>query len=421
MTKEAKNRPSVISPFGKPIYVMLKPVGSVCNLACDYCYYLEKGKFYPEVHNPVMSDELLEKFIREYIECQTMQEVLFTWHGGETLMRPISFYKRALELQRKYAQGHRIDNCIQTNGTLLTDEWCRFFKENNFLVGVSIDGPQEFHDEYRRNRQGLPSFFKVMKGINLLKKHNVEWNGMAVVNDYNVDYPVEFYRFFKEIGCHYIQFAPIVERLGVHADTTRLTLPEEQEEQVALAPFSVDPDKWGDFLCTLFDEWLKEDVGTYYIQLFDSTLANWVGVQPGVCSLARQCGHAGVMEFNGDVYSCDHFVFPAYRLGNIHTHTLTEMMYSPRQLQFGRDKQERLPGCCRQCEYLFACNGECPKNRFLRSPEGEAGLNYLCRGYKKFFAHVAPYMDFMKRELQAERPPANVMEWARTHGPQIGK
>lgn len=416
-----------LSPFARPVYVMLKPVGSVCNLACDYCYYLEKGKFYPEVKNHILSDELLEKFIREYLECQTMPEVLFTWHGGETLMRPLSFYKRALELQRKYARGRRIDNCIQTNGTLLTDDWCRFFRENNFLVGVSIDGPQEFHDEYRRNRQGLPSFYKVMKGIELLKKHGVEYNAMAVVNDYNVEYPLEFYRFFKEIDCRYIQFAPIVERLGQHADGTRLAAPSEtttapaaaenraatNTAPPALAPFSVDPVKWGDFLSALFDEWLKEDVGTYYIQLFDATLANWVGEQPGVCSMAPACGHAGVMEFNGDVYSCDHYVFPAYKLGNIRTHTLTEMMYSPRQLQFGADKRDKLPGQCKACEYLFACNGECPKNRFAFTADGEPGLNYLCAGYKRFFRHAAPYMDFMKKELLARRPPAGVMEWAR--------
>lgn len=413
-----------ISPFARPVYVMLKPVGSVCNLACDYCYYLEKGKFYPEVKNHILSDELLEKFIRDYLECQTMPEVLFTWHGGETLMRPISFYKKALELQRKYARGRRIDNCIQTNGTLLTDDWCRFFRENNFLVGVSIDGPQEFHDEYRRNRQGLPSFYKVMKGIELLKKHGVEYNAMAVVNDYNVDYPLEFYRFFKEIDCHYIQFAPIVERMGRHADGTRLAAPEEttvaamtpgsRDEAPELAPFSVDPVKWGRFLCALFDEWLKEDVGTYYIQLFDATLANWVGEQPGVCSMAPTCGHAGVMEFNGDVYACDHYVFPAYKLGNIRTHTLTEMMYSPRQLKFGTDKRDKLPAQCKACDYLFACNGECPKNRFAYTSDGEPGLNYLCSGYKHFFEHVAPYMDFMKKELLAQRPPAGVMEWART-------
>lgn len=402
-----------ISPFAKPVYVMLKPVGAVCNLACDYCYYLEKGKFYPDERNHIMTERTLERFIQQYMECQTTREVLFTWHGGETLMRPISFYKKALELQRKYANGRHIDNCIQTNGTLLTDDWCRFLKENNFLVGISIDGPKEFHDEYRRNRQGQPSFYKVMKGIELLRKHGVEYNAMAVVNDYNVDYPLEFYRFFKDLECHYIQFAPIVERVGRHKEGTRLATPEESDGDIRLAPFSVDARKWGAFLRDLFDEWLKEDVGTYFIQLFDATLANWVGEQPGVCTLARHCGHAGVMEFNGDVYACDHFVFPEYKLGNIYTKTLTEMMYSPAQRKFGTDKYDKLPTRCKECEYLFACHGECPKNRFLHTESGEPGLNYLCEGYRAFFEHVAPYMDFMKKELLNKRPPANVMEWAK--------
>lgn len=390
---------------------MLKPIGSVCNLACEYCYYLEKAGFYPEVKNHILTDELLEKFIKEYIECQTTNEILFTWHGGETLMRPLSFYKKAIELQRKYSRGRQIDNCIQTNGTLLTDEWCRFFKENNFLVGISIDGPQEFHDEYRRNKQGLPSFYKVMKGIELLKKHQVEYNGMAVVNDYNADYPLDFYNFFKEIDCHYIQFAPIVERINKSNPKIRLTTPEEQNKQIELAPFSVSAEQWGTFLCTIFDEWVRKDVGTFYIQLFDSTLANWVGEQPGICTLAKTCGHAGVMEFNGDVYSCDHYVFPEYKLGNIRTKSITEMMYSPEQIKFGQDKHDKLPRQCKECEFLFACNGECPKNRFLYTPDGEFGLNYLCKGYKQFFNHVAPYMDFMKKELMAKRAPANIMEW----------
>ena len=402
-----------LSPFAKPVYVMLKPVGSVCNLACEYCYYLEKGKLYPEQKNHILTDDLLEKFVEEYINCQTTQQILFTWHGGETLMRPISFYKKVLELQHKYARGRQIDNCIQTNGTLLNDDWCKFFKENNFLVGVSIDGPQEFHDEYRRNKQGIPSFHKVMKGIDLLKKHEVEYNAMAVVNDYNVDYPLEFYNFFKKLDCHYIQFAPIVERMAEKANQTHLTLPEEQDAAIELASFSVDSGKWGDFLCAIFDEWIKEDVGDYYIQLFDATLANWVGEQPGICTLAPTCGHAGVMEFNGDVYTCDHYVFPEYKLGNIKTSTLTEMMYSERQLTFGANKKNSLPSQCKACEFLFACNGECPKNRFLHTPSGEPGLNYLCKGYKKFFKHVAPYMDYMKKELLAERPPANVMQWAK--------
>ena len=403
---------TTFAPFARPLYVMAKPVGSVCNLACTYCYYLEKSHLYRQEEPSgrfTMSDELLERFIKEYIESQTMPQVLFTWHGGETLMRPLAFYKRVVELQRKYARGRTIDNSLQTNGTLLTDEWCRFFKENNWLVGVSIDGPQEFHDEYRCNKQGMPSFQKVMRGIALLNKHGVEWNALAVVNDFNADYPLDFYHFFKEIGCRYIQFTPIVERILPHADGRHLASPADGEE-IPLADFSVTPAQWGEFLCTLFDEWVRHDVGEYFIQLFDSTLANWVGQQPGVCTLAKTCGHAGVMEYNGDVYACDHFVFPEYKLGNIRTHTLTEMMYSQRQQQFGAMKRDSLPTQCRECEFLFACNGECPKNRFCHTATGEPGLNYLCEGYHRFFAHVAPYMDFMKRELLAQRPPANVMK-----------
>ena len=399
---------TTVSPFARPLYVMLKPVGAHCNLACDYCYYLEKLNLYQDSSKHIMSDELLEKFIKEYIESQMMPDVLFTWHGGETLMRPLSFYKKALELQQKYAKGRRIDNCIQTNGTMLNDEWCKFFHDHQWLVGVSIDGPQEFHDEYRRNRQGQPSFIKVMKGIELLNKHQVEWNAMAVVNDFNADYPLDFYHFFKKKGCHYIQFTPIVERIFNHQDGRHLAAVEEGDEK--MADFSITPEQWGHFTCTIFDEWVRNDVGDYYIQLFDSTLANWIGEQPGVCSLAKTCGHAGVMEYNGDVYSCDHFVFPQYKLGNIYTKTLVEMMYSERQQAFGQAKYSSLPGQCKQCPYLFACNGECPKNRFCKTIDGESGLNYLCKGYFQFFSHVAPYMDFMKNELLNQRPPANIMQ-----------
>lgn len=398
-----------ISPFSKPLYVMTKPVGAICNLACKYCYYLEKTNLYKENTSKfVMSDSLLEKFIEEYINSQTMPQVLFTWHGGETLMRPLSFYQKVVELQKKYANGRTIDNCIQTNGTLLNDEWCEFFHDNHWLVGISIDGPQEFHDEYRKNKQGKPSFMKVMQGIHLLNKHQVEWNAMAVVNDYNADYPLEFYHFFKELGCHYIQFTPIVERIHPHADGRHLAHVLQKEEK--LADFSVSPEQWGNFLCTIFDEWVKNDVGEYFIQIFDATLANWMGAQPGVCTMAPTCGHAGVMEFNGDVYSCDHFVFPEFKLGNIYEKSLIEMMYSEKQIKFGQQKRDSLPNKCKECNYLFACNGECPKNRFLTTEDGEPGLNYLCKGYYQFFDHVAPYMDFMKKELLAERPPANVMK-----------
>lgn len=403
---------SIYAPFAKPMYVMLKPVGSKCNLDCDYCYYLEKEHLYSN-KNQVMSEELLERFIQQYIESQTMPQVMFTWHGGETLMRPLSFYKKAVELQKKYARGRQIDNTIQTNGTLLNDAWCAFFKENNFLVGISIDGPKQFHDEYRRDKMGRPSFHRVMKGIELLKKHGVEFNCMAVVNDYNVDYPLEFYRFFKEIGCQYVQFTPIVERIRKTPSLLKLATAKESFSDVELAPYTVPADKWGKFLCAIFDEWIKEDVGKMFIQIFDSTLANWVGEQPGVCTMAKTCGHAGAMEFNGDVYSCDHYVFPEYRLGNIYSKTLTSMMYSDEQMKFGNDKFDTLPRQCRECPVLFACYGECPKNRFIKDKYGNEGLNYLCQGYYQFFTHVMLYMDFMKKELLAKRPPANVMEWVK--------
>lgn len=404
---------TVHTPFARPMYIMTKAAGSMCNLACKYCYYLEKNNLYREQQPDrrfIMTDDTLERFISMYIQSQTTPQVLFCWHGGESLMRPLSFYKRVVELQKKYAAGRIIDNTIQTNGTLLDDEWCRFFRDNNWLVGVSVDGPQEFHDEYRRNKMGAPSFRKVMQGINLLKKHGVEWNALAVVNDFNADYPLDFYRFFKEIECRYIQFTPIVERILPRKDGRYLASPMDVQD-IPLADFSVLPAQWGDFLCAVFDEWVRNDVGEYFVQIFDATLATWVGEQPGVCSMARTCGHAGVMEYNGDVYSCDHFVFPEYKLGNIRTHTLVEMMFSERQQRFGADKRDRLPGQCRQCRYLFACNGECPKNRFATTADGEPGLNYLCEGYRKYFDHVAPYMDFMANELKHQRPPANVMNF----------
>ena len=249
----------------------------------------------------------------------------------------------------------------------------------------------------------------VVQGLRLLQKHGVEWNALAVVNDLNAGHPKEFYRFFKEIGCRFIQFTPIVERLLTHADGRQLAAVEE-EGTGGMMPFSVSPEQWGDFLIGIFDEWVKEDVGEYFVQLFDATLANWMGVQPGICTLARTCGHAGAIEWNGDVFACDHFVFPQYRLGNLREKSLVEMMYSPQQREFGRAKQTALPRQCRECRWLFACNGECPKNRFARTADGEKGLNFLCSGYRRFFEHVAPYMDWMKRELMANRPPAGIVD-----------
>lgn len=399
---------STCRPFARPFYVMLKPAGSDCNLSCRYCYYLEKRRLYDETAVFCMSDELLELFTRQYIEAQTAGEVLFTWHGGEPLLRPLSFYRRALALQQRYAAGRHIDNCLQTNGTLITDEWCRFFRDNGFLIGVSIDGPQRFHDAMR-----CGSFHDVMRGIELLDRYGVEWNAMAVVNSINADYPIEFYRFFRDIGCRYIQFTPVVERIA-DAGSYALRLMPGMTESGRLTKTSVSSEQWGLFLCGIFDEWVRNDVGETFVQIFDATLANWAGVPPGICSLAPVCGHSAAMEFNGDLYSCDHFVFPGYRLGNIRTSTITEMMYSERQTAFGNAKRSMLPQQCRECRWLFACHGECPKNRFIHDRYGNPGLNCLCAGYRRYFAHVAPAMDYMKTLLDAGMAPSNVMEWIRT-------
>ena len=400
---------NIANPFAKPLYVMLKPAGAHCNLACKYCYYLEKNKLYPTAQRHLMSDEMLEQFTREYIEAQTMNQVLFTWHGGEPLLRSIDFYRKALSLQQKYAGGRRIDNVIQTNGTLLTDEWCEFFAQNHWLVGISIDGPQPDHDHYRLTAAGKPSWKKVMQGIKLLKKHGVEWNAMAVVNAYNANHPLEFYRFFKENGCQFLQFTPIVERLTRHEDGRTLASLADKDE-ISLSEASVAPEQWGHFLCAIFDEWVRKDVGKTFVEIFDCTLANWMGISPGICAYSKECGHAGVMEHNGDVYSCDHFVFPEYKLGNIRDHSLIDMLYGEQQQEFSRLKHSSLPRQCKECDMEFACHGECPKNRFMKDKYGDSGLNYLCPGYYHYYQHVAPYMDYMKQELMAQRPPSNIMK-----------
>lgn len=400
---------NIANPFAKPLYVMLKPAGAHCNLACKYCYYLEKNKLYPTAQRHLMSDEMLEQFTREYIEAQTMNQVLFTWHGGEPLLRSIDFYRKALSLQQKYAGDRRIDNVIQTNGTLLTDEWCEFFAQNHWLVGISIDGPQPDHDHYRLTAAGKPSWKKVMQGIKLLKKHGVEWNAMAVVNAYNANHPLEFYRFFKENGCQFLQFTPIVERQTRHEDGRTLASLADKNE-IPLSEASVTPEQWGYFLCAIFDEWVRKDVGKIFVEIFDCTLANWMGISPGICAYSKECGHAGVMEHNGDVYSCDHFVFPEYKLGNIRDHSLIDMLYGEQQQEFSRLKHSSLPRQCKECDMEFACHGECPKNRFMKDKYGDSGLNYLCPGYYHYYQHVAPYMDYMKQELMSQRPPSNIMK-----------
>lgn len=404
-------RTVAFNPLSFPIYVMAKPIGALCNLDCQYCYYLEKGELY-HGSSPKMSDELLERFVTDYIDCQPGGDVFFTWHGGETLLRGVDFFRKAMKYQERYARGRKISNSIQTNGILLNDEWCRFFKENNFLVGISLDGPEHIHDRYRLDKSGRGTFDRVMKGVELLQKYQVEFNTLSVITDYGVDFPLETYRFFKDIGSRYMQFSPIVERWGDRPDGLELLPPGEGYENIEMPPWCVDPEKYGEFYCRIFDEWVRNDVGSYYVQLFDATLAGTVGEQPGVCIYAKSCGHASVMEFNGDVYCCDHFVFPEYKLGNIRTKGLVEMMLSEKQMKFGADKHDKLPHQCMECRFLNLCNGECPKNRISVTADGQPGLNYLCPGLKKFFSHTEPYMKFMANELANQRPPANVMEYA---------
>ena len=395
--------------YGRPIYLMAKPVGAACNLRCSYCYYLEKRGLYDDSAQ-LMSDETLELFIKQYIEAQTTPEVLFIWHGGEPLLRPISFYQRAVELQQRYANGRRVDNCIQTNATLIDEEWCRFFVRNNFLVGVSVDGPRSMHDALRKRDDGSGSFRDVVRGLRLLSKYQVEWNAMATVNFLNVEQPLEFYRFFRdELGCRYLQFTPVVERTTTSSAGCRLMHAAEPGGE--LTPYSITAKQWGRFLCTIFDEWVRNDVGRLFVQLFDSTLANWVGAPAGVCTMSKYCGQAAAIEHNGDVYSCDHFVFSEYRLGNIHDTSLIDMMCGSRQREFGEAKYRSLPRQCRKCRYEFACHGECPRNRFITTVDGEPGLNYLCEGYYAFFSHVSEAMDYMRSQLDRGLPPANVMSW----------
>ncbi|MCR5334137.1 MAG: anaerobic sulfatase-maturation protein [Bacteroidaceae bacterium] len=397
-------------PFSRPLYLMPKPAGAHCNLACDYCYYLEKLNLYPKGVQHVMTDELTEVYIREYIQSQYTTEVNFTWHGGEPLMRPLEYYRKVVKWQREYAGGRTVVNCLQTNGTLLTPEWCRFLHDEGWLVGISIDGPEHMHDAYRRRRGGQPTWTKVMEGIRLLNKYDVEWNAMAVVNDITAASPLEFYHFFRDrMGCRYLQFTPVVERIRRHEDGRHLAHLLDAQD-CPMAPFSVTPDTWGKFLNTIFDEWVRNDIGEMFIQIFDATLANWMGVTPSLCSLSNWCGHAAVMEYNGDVYCCDHFVFPEYKLGNIHNRSILDMMDSERQQTFAKMKTEGLARKCKQCEWKFTCYGECPRNRFVRKEDGEAGINYLCPGYVAFFTHVAPYMDMMKAKLDAGLPPADIMK-----------
>ena len=376
--------------------VMIKPAGSLCNLNCKYCYYLDKADIYGG-REPVMSEAMLETVVREYIAANDVPEVTFNWHGGEPLVLGLDFYRKAMALEQKYADGKKINNTIQTNGVLLNAEWADFFREHGFLVGISIDGPREIHDRYRKDKGGAPTFEKVMHGVELLRNAGVEFNTMSTVNKASEGHGAEVYRFLKTLGTRYFQFMPVVE----HVKDGCIVDPSEEGSKIA--PWSISDIAFGHFLCDIFDEWFHGDVGRYFVGQFDAALACWCGVPPGICVFSETCGGNAILEHNGDLYPCDHFVYPKYRLGNISETPIREMMASDAQVRFGINKRNTLPSTCRKCQWFFACHGECPKHRFTRTEKGETGLNSLCSGYKIFFSNISPYMDFMKRQLLGRR------------------
>ena len=415
MTANANDSLPTVGPF----HVMTKPIGPICNLDCQYCFYLEKEHLYPDKHSFRMRPEVLEAYVRQYIEGQNAGEITFAWQGGEPTLMGVEFFERAVELQKKYANGKRIANAFQTNGTVLNDRWCEFLARNDFLVGLSIDGPRELHDAYRVDKKGRPSFDKVMRGLEFLQKHKVEYNTLTVVNRKNSAQPLEVYRFLKDIGSKFLQFIPIVERLPtreVRAMGLDLNVPPDPEIEVETSPvtdWSVRAKIYGEFLVSIFDEWVRNDVGETYVQFFDVALGNWVGAGGSLCLFSETCGRAMALEHDGNLYACDHYVYPKYELGNIMNTTIAEMVESKQQRKFGTDKRDTLPKYCRECDVRFACHGECPKHRFMKTPDGEDGLNYLCPAYKRIFSHMDPYMKTMAGLLQARQPPAMIMDMIR--------
>ncbi|MDR1416911.1 MAG: anaerobic sulfatase-maturation protein [Prevotellaceae bacterium] len=392
---------------------MVKPVGSACNLACRYCYYLEKADIYHR-RQAKMSAALLERYIERYISSCASPVVTFVWHGGEPLLAGLDYFRLAMKLQKQHAGGKKIENALQTNGQLVTQEWCKFFRAHGFLVGISIDGPQDIHDAYRRTHGDKPSFAKVMQAVALMSRMGVEYNTLSVVSNLSEGHGAEVYRFLKSIGSRFMQLLPALEHtVSVDAGSNRReAIAAPGVEGSRLAPWSVSAKGFGEFMCDVFDEWVISDVGRCYVQLFDVALAQWVGAPPGLCAFSETCGDALVVEHNGDVYSCDHFVYPEHKLGNIQHDELPAMLASPQQLKFGADKRSGLPRECLRCRYYFACRGECPKHRFDLSADGEKNKNALCEGYKLFFAHVDPYMKYMAERLLQKQAPALVMPWA---------
>jgi uncharacterized protein len=398
-----------------PFHVMAKPIGPICNINCKYCFYLEKENLYAGntrgKANWIMADDLLESFIKQKIESTNLPEETFAWQGGEPTLLGVNYFRKVIELQKKYAGGKRIHNAFQTNGILLNDEWCELFSENSFLIGLSIDGPRELHDKYRVDKGGNPTFNKVMRGVEFLKKHKVEFNTLTVVQKNNSYHPLEVYNFLKENGSKYMQFIPIVERIS-ERDSNGLSIALPYHKKAVVSEWSVEPVQFGNFLIEIFNQWVSNDVGKYFVQIFDVSLEAWIGLEPSLCLFSQTCGNALAIEHNGDLYSCDHYVFPENKLGNILENPLLSMARSKQQTDFGNDKKDKLPKYCRECNVKFVCNGECPKNRFLLTPDEEYGLNYLCAGYKMFFNHIDPYMKFMADELKNKRAPSNVMRWA---------
>ena len=396
-------------------HIMTKPIGPLCNLDCTYCFYLEKEKLFPANEKFRMSPEVLETYIRQFIAEQDVPEIHFAWQGGEPTLLGVDFFRQVVALQKKYADGKHIHNALQTNGTQLNKTWGEFFAENRFLVGLSIDGPPKLHDAYRVDKKGRGSYTQVHNGLRILREHQVEFNTLTVVNRLNSQHPLEVYRFLRAKGSGFIQFIPLVERLP-DPEARRLgldlatppRLDEEDPRRLPVTDWSVQPKAFGRFLNTIFDEWVRYDVGRTFVQLFDVTLANTLGVAPGLCVFSENCGTALAMEHNGDVFSCDHFVYPHYRLGNVLNQSLGEMVNSTFQQEFGKAKSATLPQFCRECDVRSLCHGECPKHRFLRTPDGEPGLNYLCRGYKDFFAHSRPAMLQMAQLIRQGRAPSEI-------------